>query len=263
MAIILSANTDLAFNARLRDALRAHRYDVLTAQTGEEALRLLEAQRPSVAVLDLALLEVPGLELLAKIRAYASKLPVVIIAGEVALDTENRVREMGVTDVLRKGLKFNNVIRVINRILSQADGSRGQSISPPGASGRGAEKFATVLVVDDEAAICELIGRSLARHGYCVKAALSGEAALAMIVEEPPDVVVLDMHLLDMTGVDVLRRLNAIRCPASVLVLTGSQDEPLLKTALNLGAFDVLSKPVDLSQVELTILFQTMLTNKD
>ena len=84
-----------------------------------------------------------------------------------------------------------------------------------------------------------------------------------MIRQEPPDLVLLDIYMPGMNGVEMLRQVSRSHPKVGVIMLTASQDEPLLKSALDLGAFDVLSKPVDLKQLELAVLVKLALSAPD
>lgn len=158
-------------------------------------------------------------------------------------------------------------MHVINRALQQVAGpTRWSAAAPvhPGESDGPPAKAATILVVDDEQEITDLVGEFLARRGYRIQTASDGKAALAMIQSDPPDLVLLDVYMPQMNGVDVLRHLRAPMASAGssvgIILLTASQDEPLLQEALDLGAFDVLSKPVDLNQVELAVMVKLLLS---
>lgn len=262
MATILLANGDLKFSRVLADVLTKYRHDVVIARTGEEALQSFQTESPALVLLDLTLLGLSGLEVLASIRAQAPHLPVLLVTGDIGVDKENRAREMGVADVLRKRLKMDVIMHAVNRILQEA--GRPAKVEPASGSGdTDKTKPATILLVDDEAEICEMVGEFLKRRGYRVQAATNGEDALKMVRKNPPDLVLLDIYMPGINGVEVLRRLKAQHPAVGVIMLTASQEEPLLKTALDLGAFDVLSKPVDLDQVEMAVMVKLMLNAPD
>lgn len=104
---------------------------------------------------------------------------------------------------------------------------------------------AHVLIVEDDASVCELLFSCLAEAGYRVSVALSGEAALAQIEEDPPIAVVLDLNLPGMNGLDVCRALR--RDPwmskIPVLMLTGKSEEDDVVAGLEVGADDYMTKP--------------------
>lgn len=101
-----------------------------------------------------------------------------------------------------------------------------------------------VLVVEDVPELRELFEFALTDAGYRVRTAASGSAALAAARAEPPDLVVLDLGLPDLDGVEVCRRLRAGRADSYVLMLTGRTDEVDVLVGLAVGADGYLTKPV-------------------
>jgi CheY-like chemotaxis protein len=110
----------------------------------------------------------------------------------------------------------------------------------PADSGR-----ATILVVDDEPAIIDLVGEYLNIQGFRVVSATSGVEALARITAERPDAVLLDVRMPEMDGIETLRRIMALDRDAHVLMVSANDDVMLAKEAIALGAFDYILKPID------------------
>lgn len=102
--------------------------------------------------------------------------------------------------------------------------------------------MASVLVVEDDAVIRAALIEVLSGHGHAVKTAHQGFEALREITQGPPDIVVLDLGLPDLDGLDVLRMIRGIsRVP--VLVATARDDDTEIIRLLNAGADDYLVKP--------------------
>ena len=101
---------------------------------------------------------------------------------------------------------------------------------------------ATVLVVEDEPLINQAVGDRLRAEGHTVVAAYDGPGAVAAEAEHRPDVVVLDVMLPGFDGLEVCRRIQAVR-PVPVLMLTARDDEADVLTGLGVGADDYLTKP--------------------
>jgi DNA-binding response OmpR family regulator len=100
----------------------------------------------------------------------------------------------------------------------------------------------TVLVVDDDVLVSDVVGRYLGRAGYQVTVAGDGEQALRAAQANPPDLVVLDLMLPGMPGLEVCRRLRAAG-PVPVVMLTALGEEEDRILGLELGADDYITKP--------------------
>jgi two-component system, OmpR family, KDP operon response regulator KdpE len=107
---------------------------------------------------------------------------------------------------------------------------------------------ARILVVDDEPQILRSLRTTLASHGYEVQTAATGEEALAAVDGRLPDLVVLDLVLPGLSGLEVCRRLRA-RSSLPILVLSARGDERDKVAALDLGADDYLTKPFGVNEL--------------
>jgi DNA-binding response OmpR family regulator len=105
-----------------------------------------------------------------------------------------------------------------------------------------AEPRGSVLVVDDEPTIAEVVSRYLERAGYETRVAGDGPHAIQLAGERRPDLVVLDLMLPGLDGLEVCRRLRA-RAPVPVIMLTARGDEADRIVGLELGADDYVTKP--------------------
>ncbi len=100
-----------------------------------------------------------------------------------------------------------------------------------------------VLVVDDEAAICRSIEKILVKEGIATRSALDGTAALKIMDTEPFDVVITDLKMGSLGGLEVLRRVKEANPDAVVVVMTGYASVASAVEVLKSGAFDYLPKP--------------------
>ncbi len=100
-----------------------------------------------------------------------------------------------------------------------------------------------VLVVDDEPAVGATLRDVLVELGYIVKLAVRGAEALQLVPVFEPDVVLLDLQMPEMSGVEVLDHLRRDRPTLRVVILTGNEDVEVARATLRAGAFDYLSKP--------------------
>ncbi len=99
-----------------------------------------------------------------------------------------------------------------------------------------------VLVVDDDVTVAEVVGRYLEREGFSVESVGDGRIGLARALADPPDLVILDLMLPGLDGLEVCRRLRAL-APVPVIMLTARNDESDRVIGLELGADDYVAKP--------------------
>ena len=102
-----------------------------------------------------------------------------------------------------------------------------------------------ILIVDDEEDILELVGYNLAREGYKIIKALSGEEALSLSRSEIPNLIILDLMLPGIDGLEVLKRLkkNLKTINIPTILLTAKGEESDIVAGLELGADDYITKP--------------------
>jgi DNA-binding response OmpR family regulator len=101
------------------------------------------------------------------------------------------------------------------------------------------------LVVEDDTSVSELLFSCMTKAGWRVSVAQSGEAALKQIEEDPPEIVILDLNLPGMNGLDVCRNMRQDRWMGKlpVLMLTGKTEEDDIVAGLEVGADDYMTKP--------------------
>ena len=106
-----------------------------------------------------------------------------------------------------------------------------------------------ILVVDDEEYICEILHEFLSLQGYQVDTAVNGEDALKKYEADRPEVVLLDIRMPGMGGVDILRRIKEIDSRPGVVMLSAFGDEETVNEVLQMGADYYLQKPVEFERL--------------
>jgi two-component system, OmpR family, KDP operon response regulator KdpE len=106
-----------------------------------------------------------------------------------------------------------------------------------------------VLVVDDEPSIRRLLRTSLSAQGYRVLEAGTGQGAIDSLTRDGPEVVLLDLGLPDMDGLEVIRRVRTSGFKTPVIVLSSRSNERGKVQALDLGADDYVTKPFGMSEL--------------
>ncbi len=111
-----------------------------------------------------------------------------------------------------------------------------------------------ILVVDDEITVCKELRKFLEMRGCSVSEAYNGNQALAAYVQERPDLVLLDVRMPGKDGLETLEELKALDPEASVIMVTAVHEEDIAKQAMNDGAFDYITKPIDTDYLELVLM---------
>jgi DNA-binding response OmpR family regulator len=113
-----------------------------------------------------------------------------------------------------------------------------------------------VLVVDDEPDFIELLREFLTAKGYEVIAASNGEEALRKVKEDRPHLILLDVRMPKMNGLEVLKQVREIDHEVGVIMVTAVNEEETGRQALKMGAFDYITKPLDLKYLERSLWYK-------
>lgn len=115
------------------------------------------------------------------------------------------------------------------------------------------EKQCSIIVIDDEVEMCDLLEDLLTPEGYQVSTATDPKKGLQMVVKQIPDVVLLDLKMPEMDGFQVLREIKKSNEAVPVIIISGFLNIRLAREAISLGAFDYITKPFDLAYVKALI----------
>lgn len=110
-------------------------------------------------------------------------------------------------------------------------------------------KKAEILLVDDEVVFTTNMSRLLATRGYQITAVNNGEEALRMLQEKPFDVMVLDLKMPVMDGIATLEQMRTLDLFTEVLVLTGHGSMDTAFKAIEMGAYDYVTKPCEIAEL--------------
>jgi len=108
---------------------------------------------------------------------------------------------------------------------------------------------AVVTIIEDDARIREALGRMLSDRGHAVRSASTGMAGLQQVIDDPPDLVVLDLGLPDIDGAEVLKMIRAVSS-VPIIVATARDDDEDMVAALDAGADDYIVKPYSAEQLD-------------
>ena len=113
--------------------------------------------------------------------------------------------------------------------------------------------MARIAVIDDEQSVCHAFQVFLTDEGHDVAVAGTGERGMALVDEQSPDLVILDIRLPDADGLDLLSQLAARPEPPAVVIITAHGTMDTAIEAMQRGAFDYLTKPIDLDEAKIVV----------
>jgi DNA-binding NtrC family response regulator len=260
------------------------------ALSGEEALQMVEEDTPDVMVLDLRMPGINGMEVLERVKREHPHVQVIILTGHGSEKEEKEARSLGAFEYLQKpadtsqllttvrsawtkGLKFLKDSRdEFERTMAAAALAEGglpemarQRARAPVPSQADAPVEPTpdqvdtsgqalkVLFVDDEEDFVRTMAERMEMRDLGGEVAFSGQQALQMLEDDVPDVMVLDLRMPGIDGMEVLRRVKKTCPQIEVIIMTGHGSDKDEEEARRLGAFDYLRKPVDIDHLMETV----------
>ncbi len=119
-----------------------------------------------------------------------------------------------------------------------------------------------ILCVDDDPVNLVVVETNLSADGYEVYKAKDGVTALHLVKALKPDVVLLDIMMPGMGGVDVLKEIRKIDPGIGVIMVTALEDEEIAQRAIQLGAFDYVTKPINFTHLK-TVVLARMIMDRD
>jgi two-component system, NtrC family, sensor kinase len=251
---VLVIDDSVTFREELREALEASGYEVVTAGTGEEGLRVAADVRPGAVVVDGMLPGIDGATVVRRIRldAVLRGTPCLLLTASEERDAELRALDSGVDAFVRKDQDIGIIRARLAAILRSAGGS---PLSDAPRSLLGPKK---ILAVDDSPTYLHALADTLRGEGYDVVLASSGEEALALLGVQPVDCVLLDLMMPGIGGEETCRRIKA--APAirdtPLIMLTALEDREAMIRGLAAGADDFIAKSSDLAVLKARVLAQ-------
>ena len=228
-ARLLVVDDDPDIRSNLSDILTDMGYAVDAAPDGPTALRKIEQQPYDVALLDLKMPGMDGLELYRRIKQTRSGTAAIIVTAYAGGDSAEQAVQMGAWEVVSKPVDLERLLPVIDEVVSRP----------------------LVIVVDDDPDLCQSLWDLLRERKYRVCVAHDVEQARQRLGERPYQVALIDMKLPAGEGGDVLEALRQTNPDARAILITGhaSELEQKLQQAMQGGADAVCYKPFDLPQL--------------
>jgi CheY-like chemotaxis protein len=243
---ILCVDDDPGVLDLLKEYFTQQGFVVFTASDGVEAFLQVKQWMPSAVVMDLFMPRLGGIGALARIKSLNPRIVVILMSGMVnalELVTEAGLRVDG---LVPKPLDLAKLSDILARVGILAPATWASRHSPD----RPRPIRARVLVVDDEPEMRKMLSEHLQEKGYDVRSVADGEAALARVPEYRPNIVLLDLMMAGMDGMETLRRIKLLAPTTCVIMVTAIDEIESARTALGRGASDYVTKPFSMQYLD-------------
>lgn len=236
---ILCVDDDVEVLELLKEYFTQEGFVVLTATNGVEAFLQVKRWQPKAVILDLFMPRLGGIGALGRIRALNPNVVVILVSGmgnALELVTE---AGLSVAGAFAKPLDLPQ----LSETLARAGVVAPAALTAGEASQRRRPVRARILVVDDELEFRKVLAEYLEDRGFDVLEAQDGEEALVRVPEFHPHIVLMDVMMAGMGGVEALRRIKAMSPDICVIMVTAVEDLDSARGALAVGASDYVTKP--------------------
>ncbi len=212
----------------MEKALTKEGYKVISAADGMDAVQLLQTKRPDLAIVDMNMPHLSGLDVIKMTRNFDKKIPFIMVSALMKTDVKEQLRLYGVRQTFKKPVDINDLCEKIKQLL---------------------QPTTTVLVADDDDAVRMMFCEFLRDEGYNVISAEDGYHAIRDILYNKIDLVFLDLNMPGLDGIEVLRTMRKNEETTKVIVISAYGDD---KTREDLKKFDIsdfIDKPVELETI--------------
>jgi two-component system NtrC family sensor kinase len=241
---VLVIDDSPTFREELKSVLGSSGYSVITADTGEEGLRIAVDSRPAVIVVDGVLPGIDGSTVIRRIRADAAlrSTPCILLTALEERSGELNALDAGADAYVRKGEDTQVILARVTAAL-RSSGSSIPSASTPSLLGP-----KRILTVDDSLTYLHEVAAQLREEGYDVIPAQSGEEAIDLLSVQTVDCILLDLVMPGLSGQETCRRIkgSATWRDIPLILHTALEEQDAMIEGINAGADDYIAKSSDL-----------------
>jgi len=216
----------------LRDFFKPLGYSVFIATNGEDALSIVNKESPELVLLDINMPGMDGLEVLRRIKNVLPKTKVIMITISDDADTRQKAQSLGADEFVKKPFTMDyledTVILKVNELTRNKEPAR-------------------ILIVDDEEGIRDSLRKFIEQRFECgISEATNGKEALDLLRKESLDLVLLDIKMPGISGIDVVKEAKKIKPKPYIWIITSFDSEEVAHKAIKEGADDYIPKPFSL-----------------
>jgi DNA-binding response OmpR family regulator len=232
-------------------------FEVVFATDGATGVSMASSEQPDLILMDMSLPVMDGWEATQSIKSnpHTASIPIIALTAHAMVGDHDRAMAAGCDDYDTKPVELARLLQKIDALLATATQNK-EIVSPPlptaplpvhiPQSSETTEH--RILIVDDNEMNRDMLSRRLNRAGYAVLMAEDGEAGLSLIMEQSVDLILLDIMMPGISGLDVLQQIrqsySQVQLP--IIMATAKDESDDVVKAFELGANDYVTKPIDL-----------------
>jgi CheY-like chemotaxis protein len=240
---ILSVDDEPGFTETLKLYFEPRGYAIDSASSGTRAIELLKEKEYDVVLLDLKMEGMNGDEVMRRSGGQERGLRYIFVTAYMDPGTtRERVVEEGAYAFMDKPLES---LGALEKLVNEAFLS---------GKGKGRNMILRLLIVDDEPDICDFVKNFFKERNFDVLVAHDGKRAIETVKTRRPEIILLDLRMPVMGGLDALKEIREIDGDSKVVVVTAVEDAEMADEAKRQGAVDYITKPLLLEQLERTVL---------
>jgi signal transduction histidine kinase len=234
---VLIVDDDIITGKELERELKRNYFETFKAIDGKTAIEILTIKTIDILLLDIKLPDMEGFDIIALAKAQNPNCEIIVITGYGSLEIAIKSLRKGAIDYIEKPINMNELNTALGRAMEQVNQKENLNFKP------------TLLVIDDDHDIVDRLQKFLKKEEFIVITAYSGLNGLHIIEKNRIDVLITDIKMKDMDGIDVLKRAKSLYCDIEGIIITGFRDEELAVKSLRAGAIDYINKPINLEKL--------------
>jgi signal transduction histidine kinase len=238
---ILIIDDDKIIREKLESELKRNFFKTIAAHNGKKGLDIVKKSKVDIVLLDIRLKDIDGIEILSKIKKTKPQCEVIVITGYGTQDIAIQSIRRGAIDYIEKPIDMKHLTTAIGRAQENLLKKSQLPIK---------EKL---LIIDDDKQTVLRLKKFLKKEGFDVFTAHSGKEGLRKIEKNKVDVLVTDINMSDMNGIEVLKQAKAQFQDIEGIMITGYKEQEWAIKALRTGAIDYITKPIDLEEFLISI----------
>lgn len=243
---VLLVDDEIDFLDATAKALRRRGFQVTTASDGLAVLTLIEKISVDVIVLDVKMPKISGYDLFKELKKKLPDIQIIFLTGHGTAKKAFETSKEGAFGYLAKPCAIEDLAEMIREAYKNIGGESSQNRELIGAK---ESENIRLLVIDDEKEFLDSVRKVLSRREMEVLTAENGEKGIDAILTKAVDVVVLDIKMPGMSGIEVLTRIKQEKPLIEVILLTGHASVSTAVDGLKKGAFDYLHKPQNIDDL--------------